>query len=289
MEIKDQRLEMRVKQQTLDSMDEIIASVNMPYKLSRSDLGRAYIEQGIERHYGRGPKDEGMFSLAARLNIFFQLSMLLRMECLKDGRSVNTITPHYVYNNGVPSTVTTEALVRQVYLQRMTWFFELDAVHLQAINPNLGQDIIVSLMNPQPSSVICNTLQSVIALRDMFSNIRMVLTQAEKKVKEWDDQKTRDALTRIEGYAKDNGLPFTFQGYPDTEYYELQIEMWSLLNWIDNGQGDHRIGDYGLRIDKDLTDKYAVMLEVYQNIRSNQQFDLNALEQMVKNRQFHMI
>ena len=62
------------------------------------------------------------------------------------------------------------------------------------------------------------------------------------------------------------------------------IDMWSLLNWIDNGQGDHRIGDYGLRNDKDLTDKYAVMLEVYQNIRSNHQFDLNGLEQMVKSR-----
>ncbi|WP_342656141.1 hypothetical protein [Pantoea sp. RSPAM1] len=280
---------MRVKQQTLDSMDEIIASVNTPFKLSRSDLGRAYIEQGIERHYGRGPKDEGMFSLADRLNIFFQLCVLLRMECLKDGRSVNTINPNYGYNNRFPSTVTTEALVRQVYLQRMTWFFELDAVHLKAINPNLGQDTIVSLMNPQSSSVICNTLDSVIALRDMFSNISMVLTAAEKKVNEWDDQKTREVLARIEGYAKDNGLPFTFKGYPDTEYYALQIEMWSLLNWIDNGQGDHRIGNYGLLSDEDLTDKYAVMLEVYQNIHSNKQFDLNALEQMVKSRQFHMI
>ncbi|WP_336995502.1 hypothetical protein [Leclercia sp. UBA7405] len=64
--------------------------------------------------------------------------------------------------------------------------------------------------------------------------------------------------------------------------------MWSLLNWIDKGQGDHRIDDYGLRNDRVLTDKYAVMLEAYQNIRSNQPFDLNGLEQMVKSRQFHM-
>ena len=57
-----------------------------------------------------------------------------------------TSNPTYGYNYRVASTVTAEALVRQVYLQRMTWFFELDAVHLQAINPNLGQDMIVSLM-----------------------------------------------------------------------------------------------------------------------------------------------
>ncbi|BCM44859.1 hypothetical protein BvCmsNSNP030_5103 (plasmid) [Escherichia coli] len=46
---------------------------------------------------------------------------------------------------------------------------------------------------------------------------------------------------------------------------------------------------YSLRNDKDLTDKYAVILEVYQNICSNQQFDLNGLEQMVKSRLFYML
>lgn len=294
METKDQRLEMRVKQQTLDSMDEIIASINTPYKLSRSDLGRTFIEQGIERHYGRGPKEDGLFPLAARLNIFFQLCQLQRMECAKENRSVPPIGPAYVmesgYNNRtVPNTVTAEALVRRIYLQRMAWFFELDAMHLKSIHDTLGQELILSLMNPQPSQEICNTLESVMALRNMFTNIGMVIAAAEKKVNDWNDQPTRDALVRIKGYANDNELPLTFPGYPATEDFKLHIEMWSLLNWIGNGEGGQHITEYGLRQDEDLTDKYAVMLEVYQNIRSNLQFDLNGLEQMVKSRQFYML
>lgn len=287
--MKDQRIELRLPQQQLEELDNFINNIEGQYKPSRSDVLRSFIAQGVRGKFTPASQEAEMFPLSARLNIFFQLNLSLRMECLKGGRNLPPINTHYGYNNRDASTVTAEALVRQVYLQRMTWFFELDAVHLKAINPNLGQDMIVSLMNPQPSPVICNTLDSVIALRDMFSNISMVLTAAEKTVNEWNDQKARDALARIQGHVKDNGLPLTFLGYPDTEDYALQIDMWSLLNWIDNGQGDHRIGDYGLRNDKDLTDKYAVMLEVYQNIRSNQQFDLNGLEQMVKSRHFQMI
>lgn len=287
--MKDQRIELRLPQQQLDELDNFINSIEGQYKPSRSDVLRSFIAQGVRGKFTPASKEAEMFPLSERLNIFFQLSLSLRMEYSKDGRSVPPINPPYGYSYRTTSTVTAEALVRQVYLQRMTWFFELDCVHLKAINPNLGQDMIVSLMNPQPSPVICNTLDSVIALRGMFSNISMVLTAAEQAVNDWKDQNTRDALARIQGYVKDNGLPLTFLGYPDTEDYALQIDMWSLLNWIDNGQGDNRIGDYGLRNDKDLTDKYAVMLEVYQNICSNQQFDLNGLEQMVKNRQFHML
>jgi hypothetical protein len=287
--MKDQRIELRLPQQQLDELDNFINNIEGQYKPSRSDVLRSFIAQGVRGKFTPASQEAEMFPLSARLNIFFQLSLSLRMECLKDGRSVQPINLTYGYNNRVASTVTAEALVRQVYLQRMTWFFELDAVHLKAINPNLDQDMIVSLMNPQPSPDICNALDDVRALRDMFANIGMVLAAAKQKLNEWDDDKIRNALARIHGYAQDNVLPLTFQGYPDTEDYALQINMWSLLNWIDNGEGDHRIGDYGLRNDKDLTDKYAVMLEVYQNIRSNHQFDLNGLEQMVKSRQFHMI
>lgn len=64
--------------------------------------------------------------------------------------------------------------------------------------------------------------------------------------------------------------------------------MWSLLNWIDIGEGCARISDLDLRCNEDLTGKYAVMLEVYQNIRINQRLDLEGLERMVKSRQFYM-
>lgn len=232
--MKDQRIELRLPQQQLEELDNFINNIEGQYKPSRSDVLRSFIAQGVRGIFTPASQEAEMFPLSARLNIFFQLSLSLRMECLKGGRNLPPINTHYGYNNRDASTVTAGALVRQVYLQRMTWFFELDAVHLKAINPNLGQDMIVSLMNPQPTPVICNILDSVIALRDMFSNISMVLTAAKKTVNEWNDQKARDALARIHGHLKDNGLPLTFLGYPDTEDYALQIDMWSLLNWIDN-------------------------------------------------------
>lgn len=292
--MKDQRIELRLPQQQLEELDDFIAGIEGQYKPTRSDVLRSFIAQGVRGKFTPANQEAEMFPLAARLNLFFQLCQLQRMECLNGTGTVPPIGPTFVqkygYNNShARNTVTAEALVRQVYLQRMTWFFMLDTAHLKSIHDSLGLDMIQSLMNPDPSPEICNTLEGVMALRDMFLHIRSVLDAAEKKVNEWDDQQARDALARIRGYAKDNDLPLTFSGYPDTEDFTLQIEMWSLLNWIDDGVGGIRISDYGLRLDKDLTGKYAVMLEVYQNIRSNQQFDLNGLEQMVKSRQFYML
>lgn len=288
MENKDQRLEIRLPQQQLTEIDDIIASVDSGFKLTRSDVVRSFIAQGIDRHYGRSGPVQDTLPLGQRISLFFQLCQLQRMACLNDKLTVSPIG--YGYNNNHASnTVTAEALVRQVYLQRMTWFFMLDAAHLKSIHDSLDQDMILSLMNPEPSPEICNTLEGVMALRDMFLHIRKVLDAAEEKLNEWDDQQARNTLARIHGYAKDNDLPLAFSGYPGTEDFTPQIEMYALLNWIDNGEGGIRISDYGLSLDRDLTGKYAVMLEVYQNIRSNQPFDLNGLEQMVKSRQFYML
>lgn len=288
MDMKDQRIELRLPQQQLEELDNFIDSIDSQYKPSRSDVLRSFIAQGIRGKFTPAGQDAEMFPLMARLNIFFQICQQLRA----DNKGLQPLSRasdnlRFSIRNYKESTVTAEALVRHVYLQRFTWFYELDQAHLKAINTTLGQGtLVLSLMNPRHTPEICSVLDSVIAMRDMFARIDSVIKEAENKLEAYPDSALSNSLSRIDGYARDNGVPLRFRGYPDTADYTQQIQMWSLLNWIDIGEGSHSISESGQRHDQDLTGKYAIMLEVYRNITLNQRFDLDALEQLVKNRQF---
>lgn len=289
--MKDQRIELRLPQQQLDELDEFIAGIEGQYKPTRSDVLRSFIAQGVRGKFTPASQEAEMFPLAARLNLFFQICQQLTRE----GKTLNTLpraydSQRYMVRNFIDSTITSETLVRRVYLQRMTWFFELDAPHLKSINTDLDQEMILSLINPQHSPEVCKILDTVTALRDMFSEIKKVLDTASKDIEyNSDSELTRKLLTRIEMSSEDNGLPLTFKGYPDTEAFRLQTEMWEMMNWIERGDGNRRIFDSRLRCDQDLTDRYAVMLEVYQNICSQQRFDLDGLYQLVRSPQFHSL
>ena len=97
--MKDQRIELRLPQQQLDELDNFINNIDGQYKPSRSDVLRSFIAQGVRGKFTPASQEAEMFPLSARLNIFFQLCQLLRMECGKDGRSVQPINPTYGYNN----------------------------------------------------------------------------------------------------------------------------------------------------------------------------------------------
>ncbi|MEI7192160.1 hypothetical protein WCT98_11010 [Pectobacterium brasiliense] len=290
--MKDQRIELRLPQQQLEELDNFIAEIDSQYKPSRSDVLRSFIAQGVQGKFNPSGQEGDMFPMAARLNIFFQLCQLQRMQCMTENRHVPPIGETYLpmrdYNNNpVLNTVTAEALIRQIYLQRMTWFFELDETRLKSIS--LGQDLILSLMAPQSDAEICKSLDDVLALRKMFTQIRVVLDAAGKKVEQWNDENARNALARIQGHAKDNNLPLAFQGYPDTDVWTLQIQMWALLDWMARGEGSLRIADYSIRTDQDWSVKYTTMLEVYQDVCRDHQFDLDGLEMMVKDRRFYLL
>ncbi|MEG3499155.1 hypothetical protein VS883_20660 [Escherichia coli] len=91
--MKDQRIELRLPQQQLDELDNFINNIDGQYKPSRSDVLRSFIAQGVRGKFTPASQEAEMFPLSARLNIFFQLCQLLRMECGKDGRSVQLSTP----------------------------------------------------------------------------------------------------------------------------------------------------------------------------------------------------
>ncbi|KGA36251.1 hypothetical protein KU74_07235 [Pectobacterium brasiliense] len=287
MENKDQRLEIRIPQQQLTEVDAIINSIDPRFKPSRSDVVRSFIAQGIDRHYGRGRQVQDLLPLGQRLSLFFQICQ--QQRAVNGSRVPLSRADDYLREmipNYKESTATVEALVSQVYLQGFTWFYELDQKHLEAINIGLTSLHVLSLMNQEHNPETCSTLDSVIAIRNMFAQIDTVLNEANKKKDMFGDDSVRDSLARIEGYASDNRIPLRFRGYPDTAEYTQQIQMWSLLNWIEIGEGSNPISTSEQRHKEDLTGKYAIMLEVYRNITLNQRFTLDALEQLVKNRQF---
>lgn len=289
-DMKDQRIELRLPQQQLEELDNFIDSIDSQYKPTRSDVLRSFIAQGVRGKFHPDHTEADDFPLGLRLNIFFQICQQLRagngaLPVLSRARD----SQRHIDRNYRESTVTAEALVRQVYLQRFTWFYELDQTHLTAIHTNLGQGtLVLSLMYPGHNPQICSILDSVIAMRDMFAQIDSVINEAKNKLENYKDSTLSATLARIDGYAQDNEVPLRFRGYPDTAEYTQQIQMWSLLNWIDNGEGNYAISDSSLRHHEDLTGKYAIMLEVYRNITLNQRFDLDALERLVKNRQFFL-
>lgn len=287
MEMKDQRIELRLPQQQLEELDNFISNIDGQYKPTRSDVLRTFIAQGVRGKFTPASQEEEIFPLAARLNLFFQLCLLEHISSGKPNPLPRTSdNQRFMVHNYSESTVTTEALVRQVYLKRMTWFFELDEKHLQSINSSLRVDQILSLMNPQHSQEVCNTLDTVMAMRDMFARIGQVMKEAEQKVATYNDENVSNALVRIRGYADDNEIPLSFKGYPNTAEYTQQSQMWALVDWIEEGEGKHNISESRLRQDKDMTTKYATMMEIYQDICSNDQFNLDGLVQMVKSRRF---
>ncbi len=290
MEMKDQRIELRLPQLQLEELDNFISNIDGQYKPTRADVLRSFIAQGIRGKFTPASQEAEMFPLAARLNLFFQLCQLQQSSSVKPEPLPRTIDNlGYTTHNLPESTVTAEALVRQVYLQRYMWFFELDEKHLQSINRRLCGNHVLSLMDPQHNQEVCNTLDTVIAMRDMFTQIGQVMKEAEQKAGAYDDDSVRDALTRIHGYVADNDVPLSFKGYPNTAAYTQQSQMWALLDWIDDGEGRNNFSVKHLRQDMDLPAKYAIMLEIYQNICSNQPFKLEGLEQLVKSRRSDMM
>lgn len=294
MEMKDQRIELRLPLQQLEELDNFIDEIDTQFKPTRSDVLRSFIAQGVRGKFSPDSQDVELFSLPARLNIFFQLCQLQRIDCLGTNSTPPVVGNQFVpgpYLNSaqVVNTVTHEALIRQVYLQRLTWFFELDEQSLKSIHFSLGQPQLLSLMGPKPDRKVCDTLADVNTMRSMFERIGVVLQQANKRVEEYLDNHVRENLARIHGYAKDNSLPLTFKGYPETADWAVHTEMWAMRDWIERGNGYLPINDSDARGKEDLSVLYATMLQVYGDISSRQNFDLNALEQMVKDRRFYQL
>ncbi|EDI2763645.1 hypothetical protein I4A95_004282 [Enterobacter hormaechei] len=283
MENKDQRLEIRIPQQQLAEVDAIIDSIDPRFKPSRSDVVRSFIAQGIDRHYGRGGQVQDTLPLGQRISLFFQICQQQQMQYALESKR----PPVLGQRRGHDSNITPEALVRQVYLQRMFWFFELDRSSLAAIDGVLTCDEVLSLMEPEPGREVCAEVNGVAQLLAMFSQIEAVRQQAEQDSGYTDIQ---EKITLIRHYASRCRIPLHFDGYPETWVRHNQIA--SLMQWIEEGKaGNYLCSGYGSRIftrhseNADAGRQYAQMLQVHQDITGEGgKLDLDGLIVMVQDR-----
>lgn len=284
MESKDQRLEIRLPQQQLTDIDDIIASVDSGFKPTRSDVVRSFIAQGIDRHHDRVGQVQDTIPLGQRISIFFQICQQQQMAYAKSGRPVPVLGRRFNNNHNI----TAEALVRQAYLQRMFWFFELDRSSLAAFDANLTSDEILSLMQPEPSKDVCGEVAQVALTLEMFREISAVRQKADQ-----DSNSTyvQDKISILKHYASHRRIPLNFGGYPESWGRHNQIA--ALMQWIDEGKaGNYTCEGYGGYIrtqhndDPDAGRQYALMVQVYEDIlRERRKLDLEGLVAMVQGRQ----
>lgn len=288
MDVKDQRIEIRLPQQTVDELDEVIGAVAGEFKPSRSDVVRSYIAQGLDRHLRRDAHEEQQPTLAQRLGLYFQFSTMDRTRLQLEGRTLNPLGSESVKDwNGqlIRNTVTIEALVRQAYVARMFWFFELDPESLKSIHRDLASsEDFLMLMAPRPGAGASRALAEVLTLRAMFLNIGAVLNEAENKVERYGYEDIKAALIRIGVHVKDNAVSLKFCGYPDTVEWKMHREMYAMLDWIEKGDGFQAIHASKKTSGEDYTEQYDTLLQAYQDAARNTRFSLEHLEDVVKDR-----
>ncbi|MFM5086273.1 hypothetical protein [Aeromonas media] len=278
MDAKDQRLEVRVSQQQLVDLDTIRSSVDSNYIPTRSDVVRSFIDQGIARHLGGGERALEKMPLGQRLSLYFQIQQTYLIE------NPNRNPTHTL--NGAShkkSEITELALVRQVYLRRMFWFFELDKKSLNSIHHHLGNDAIISLLNSEADVSTCRDLAYVSEVINMFREIEKVVEKGKQEIEYNESNKT---LARIDYLSERLQIPLKFKGFPKDR--PRLVEMSALLNWVDNGEGQHYIRVQACTTDH--TAMYEVMLGVYQEItRDKRGLSLPKLLEMLEDRRLESV
>jgi len=264
MDVKDQRLEIRIPQQQLDELDAIRNSASSTYTLTRSDMARMYIAQGIECHKQGQEETSNVhweLSRGERLNIFFQTE---QFRIQTKGRRTS-------YNKKDPKQVEIEDLdlVNQVYSERFFWFFELDSEGLGLLNGRLQNRTLHSLIDSKFNKQVKENLKRVCEVVRMFTAIEDCMKYA------YDDDRHIDTIKK---YSQRNGVPLEFPGFPVSA---LQLnEMAGLVKWID--ADDARWGIITRACDQDFTMVFDQMLVVYRELtKGRRQFNTEILEEMI--------
>jgi hypothetical protein len=266
MDVKDQRLEIRIPQQQLDDLDEIRNSVDTSYIPSRSDVARMYISQGIARHQRGGQESPDELPLGQRLSLFFQLEQL---ELMVHVPSSSHSKP---YHDGRITEITQIDVVKSIYLNRFFWFFELDAEGLKTVSTSFQNHTILSLLNKESNTDTIRNLKYASELVRMFNSIKNCLDQTYDR---------DEAVDIINKFSKRNSIPLRFSGFAKDS---LQLnEMAALVDWLDS-----RTGKYGPHIissENDYSTAYNKLLSVYRDhIKHYSELNIDSLQEIILDR-----
>ena len=247
MDTKDQRLEIRIPQQQLDELDKIRQSSDSPFTNTRSDIVRMFISQGLERLHQKEEKSPETFQLADRLSLFFQME-------LSDPTLIKS--RKYDYRLQTKATLGSK-VIRNIYLNRYFWFFELDADSLGLISPSFKIGTFTSLLNKNSNITTVQNLKDAIDIFNMFEDIKRC------SAFDLDNEKLSNLIVKN---ASMKHMPLEFPGFPKSLTHFN--EMIGLVNWAENADPDRFIvsardcNDY-------QPETYFNMLNLYNTIKQH--------------------
>lgn len=264
MDVKDQRLELRISQQQLDELDEIRSSANSPYPLTRSDVARMYITQGIERHK-QGQEEASAapreLSLGERLSVFFHLEQLLQRS-----NQGNASAHHHEYK---ATSIDNFELVKTVYSKRFLWFFELEPEALKELSRGFQSDALLSLLDRRPNAQTSRDLKYVCEVVRMLASIERCMSRTEFG---------NGVAETIQRYSQRKGVPLKFPGFP--ENYQQFNEMAGLVRWVDGRKNSDPI--WTGASEHDYSPIFDQMLVVYREFtKEHDQIELEDLQDMI--------
>lgn len=265
MDAKDQRLEIRIPQQQLDELDAIRESVESTFTPTRSDIVRMFIAQGIERINKPQTSAPENLNLGERLTLFFQMEQVRLLERALEPKKGNA---SYNYHN--PDTKvkpSTAELIKIVYLNGYSWFFELEKQSLGKLDSSLQADAVVALMNKIPNDEASNNISYATSILTMFRDIERCMRNQENNYQ---------LVEFIENLSKHKNIPLSFAGFPASS--KTLNEMVALKNYADGECSYIRL----IEDQDDRSEKYRHLLNAYTEIKKNHyHLDIESLQKIM--------
>ncbi|EPJ8754070.1 hypothetical protein SBH91_001115 [Pseudomonas putida] len=261
MDIKDQRLEMRVSQQQLDDLDEIRHSLDSSYIPSRSDVARTFISNGIERFKRGGDESPESLPLGERLSLFFQIS---QYEMFQN-------EPPRGSSSDRANRIRQGDIVKTIYLRQFFWFFELDANALRKLSGELQSDHVLALINKAPNAQTVKNLNYVADLLEMFRSIDRCM----------DGDSGGDSTDVIQKLSKRNSVPLSFSGFEESSG-QLN-EMAAVALWLN--ADDRKRSPSTIWNNRHDTEVYTRLLTVYrEHMKRDSRLTLDTLQDIMLDR-----
>ena len=262
---KDQRVETRLSSSQSDAIDKIIASLGTKFKLTRSDVVRSFIEQGIE-NYKRTHSLENMsyreeVTLGERLGIFFTM--------LKGTPEINHSTNIYKHLN-----ISAYSFISSIYKNKMFWFFELSSDCVNKLYRVDDIRVVNDLLNTNSNPTVCDEFIRIINIITMFRNINDLLSP--EKYREYEDD---NKIIAIKSLCERNNIPLEFRGFPKENMRLVEMSAVISCGYADSGS----IYINGVVAEEDFTKIYTLMHEIYDNIvRQKDRMTLEELHKIVE-------
>ena len=198
----DQRLEVRLPTNLIEKIDQARASLKPFAPLTRSDLVRKFIVQGLDNSQKAGPTTESLNwpSLASNLQLFLQLSAV---------RQHPSISRNFNGEYAKRPDIDLVFLAKRMFDNGYLWFFHLNAENV-ANKFGFFQTDQLNFIFDKPDEGIINKFEFVCDLYSAFNIIDEMLLTVDI-----------DIAKRIRNLAEQNHIALDFTGCSDLQLAQM--------------------------------------------------------------------